>query len=287
MNWEHLGSRLIERDWRPTAVLDRAGRIVRTNEALRFFFPDQRTLTGRQWLAEGSREAFDEALRALGGARARVAVSFAASRIPIYAVLELERLSERDGAVLVTVVEGLTHPPGLPLLPVNSVVYEVEVRDNGLRRVLRHAGRAQPSAAAGQPCWVQIFGRSSECPDCPVKRLDTAHRATSVMLGPGRDSGLTVVSAERRAKNLVGVSAFDVDAQTFSALMARRIDHLARSADLNARERDLLDSFLHGCTVEEAAGKTGISARAVKYHQQNLLRKLGVRTRQALCRLVR
>lgn len=287
VDWEQLSTRIIERDWRPMLLIDRAGRVLRSNAAFRFFCPAPGTIDGLRWVEEHSREELDQALRGLGHGPARVTVALASPRYAMHVVLELERLEPAGTAVLVAFAEALSHPAGLPLLPANSSLYEIALRTDGSRRLLRRAGAKTPAAAGDAPCWEQVFGRAEECPGCPVRAMGTGDRATAVLPRPDRAFGLTVVSAERRAKNLVSVSALDLDAQTYAEIVDRRIDHLARSAELSARERELLDQLLKGRSVEEAADHAQISARAVKYHQQNLLRKLGVKSRPELVRLLR
>lgn len=69
-----------------------------------------------------------------------------------------------------------------------------------------------------------------------------------------------------------------------SLLRARR-EQLAAEAQLTAREREVLELLLLGRTQEEIGTALLISARTAKFHQQNLLRKLGADSRADLTRL--
>lgn len=279
VDWEQLGTRLIERDWRPLVVISKAGRVLRSNAAFRLLFSTVDLANG--WLAERSREAFDDARRALSTRATRLTVTLA-TPTPIEAVLELERVSDKSGAVMAVVVD--VAQTSAPLLPVNGAAYELSVRERVPRLVrLLWGGKTH---LTNEPCWVQIFKRATECPDCPVRRLGASGRATGIVTHPGREFSASFVAAERRSKDTVGVSTFDVSASMYSALVARRVEVLAKEAQLTPREQELLGLLLEGHSLEEAASRSAITSRTVKYHQQNLLQKLGVESRQALARLL-
>lgn len=64
----------------------------------------------------------------------------------------------------------------------------------------------------------------------------------------------------------------------------RRAELIAR-ANLTEREREVLELLLLGRTHEDIAEVLGISRRTSKYHQANLLEKLGAESRLDLLRL--
>ena len=54
---------------------------------------------------------------------------------------------------------------------------------------------------------------------------------------------------------------------------------------LTAREREILDDVAAGCTNGEIAARHGISVKTASVHVSNILRKLGVPTRQDAARI--
>jgi len=74
--------------------------------------------------------------------------------------------------------------------------------------------------------------------------------------------------------------------ELYSALVSARVAHLAQQAKLTQREKDLLTLLLMGRSLDDVAVVTGITARTAKYHQQNLLKKLGADSRLDLFRLL-
>ena len=71
-----------------------------------------------------------------------------------------------------------------------------------------------------------------------------------------------------------------------SALLKAKVEALADQASLTDRERSVLAALLLGGSLGEIAKSLGITARTVKFHQQNLLGKLGADSRADLLRLV-
>jgi len=238
-------------------------------------------VTGGEWLTEASKVELTAALVRPGRARSRLTVALSKAKIPFDVVLELEPCDHNT--TLVTMVD-VVPPSRFPIIPVSGTLYELAVEEGHPPQVVRQIP-GPPSGKLGTACWELIFGRSSACPDCPVERLGPTGTATGIQ--PGEDGSFTVFCAERRTKQLVGVSAWRVDRETFKRLMEARVAELARKAGLTDREKELLDAFLDGESLESAATRLGVSSRTVKYHQVNLLRKLDVESRLAIVRLLR
>lgn len=64
-----------------------------------------------------------------------------------------------------------------------------------------------------------------------------------------------------------------------------RRDQLAAQAGLSTREREVLELLLLGRSHEDIGVVLGIAARTAKFHQMNLLRKLGAESRLDLLRI--
>jgi DNA-binding CsgD family transcriptional regulator len=70
------------------------------------------------------------------------------------------------------------------------------------------------------------------------------------------------------------------------AIHQARIQALATKAHLTDRERDVLSFLLLGRTLDDIAGLLSLSRRTVKFHQGNILQKLGADSRADLIRFV-
>lgn len=66
-----------------------------------------------------------------------------------------------------------------------------------------------------------------------------------------------------------------------------RLDHAVKDGGLTAREREVLELLLLGRSHGDIAQVLGISERTSKFHQGNLLAKLGAESRLDLMRLLR
>jgi DNA-binding response OmpR family regulator len=73
---------------------------------------------------------------------------------------------------------------------------------------------------------------------------------------------------------------------TLPELIAARVRDLSDKARLSPREREALDLLLLGRSMDEIAVALEISPRTAKFHQANVLRKLGAESRLELLRLL-
>lgn len=80
-----------------------------------------------------------------------------------------------------------------------------------------------------------------------------------------------------------GCSAGDDD---FARLAREKLATLAHRHQLSDREREVLDQLVRGRSVEEIGEALGISPRTAKFHQANVLTKLGIASRVELLRLL-
>ncbi len=74
-------------------------------------------------------------------------------------------------------------------------------------------------------------------------------------------------------------------ASDIDGLLRERRDQLSRDAKLSPREREVLDLLLLGRTHDDIGIALGITARTSKFHQENVLKKLGADSRHDLVRL--
>ncbi len=87
-----------------------------------------------------------------------------------------------------------------------------------------------------------------------------------------------------RVRALLRVRDAYLELQAGAGLDRRRHERI-EAAGLTAREREVLELLLLGRTHEDIAVALGISERTSKFHQANLLEKLGAESRLDLLRL--
>jgi DNA-binding CsgD family transcriptional regulator len=72
----------------------------------------------------------------------------------------------------------------------------------------------------------------------------------------------------------------------FALILRARLDELASVSRLTPRERQVLDLLVLGRTSAEIGTALSITARTAKFHQANVLRKIGADSRLDIVRLL-
>jgi DNA-binding NarL/FixJ family response regulator len=100
--------------------------------------------------------------------------------------------------------------------------------------------------------------------------------------------GRAILRAKIRALLRIRHQFRDLRAATpdVDALLRERRDRAATEAGLSTRERAVLDLLLLGRNHAEIGSVLGISPRTAKFHQANILKKLGADSRADLPRLL-
>jgi DNA-binding CsgD family transcriptional regulator len=166
--------------------------------------------------------------------------------------------------------------------------YEVSTRpkDFGALLSLRTFDGGITTSASSR-CYRVLQGRGSACKDCPLA-AELAVGQTRVTVRPLRSHTETY---EVVAAAVVEVGRAQIRLRRISAEMAAGIREakawqLAEKARLSQRERDVLKYLLMGWSIAEIATLLQIRPRTVKFHQANVLEKLGAESRGDLLRLV-
>ena len=71
----------------------------------------------------------------------------------------------------------------------------------------------------------------------------------------------------------------------YREVVRERVEEIVETFALSPREREVFQLLLYGYMTDEIAGRLGVSARTVKFHQTNLLDKLDADSRLDLFRL--
>jgi DNA-binding CsgD family transcriptional regulator len=108
---------------------------------------------------------------------------------------------------------------------------------------------------------------------------------TSVLLPEG-DDAFRVVTARALDETSALVTVRCVDASVLPELVDAKAARIAGAGALSERERQVLMLLLRGHGVEDIASMLAIAPRTVKFHQSNVLQKLGADSRIDLLRVV-
>jgi DNA-binding CsgD family transcriptional regulator len=294
-DWEFLGNALLEREARPVIVLGLDGRIVAVNRALHFLLrqdtPTDLIHFGEEWTVPEMRERFRCAWeRALGGKRGRVSVRISPCAFGLDLVLDLIPLANPEGrvrSVMMIVVESHAASPSVPLKPAHGLVYEVRTDGHGSTgKLLRATSAEQEAFDLSQPCFRSLFGREKGCETCPVRALGKERTATVIRTESHSPFRALVMAAKQGREDVAAVSVTPLEERTYSSLFHARATALGQRAKLTPREQQVFHLLLMGRALADVATVEGISVRTAKYHQQNLLRKVGAESRMDLFRLL-
>lgn len=159
--------------------------------------------------------------------------------------------------------------------------YEVDDVRSGSPRLRRVYRLGAESRTAQGHCFEVLHGRSSPCEACPAAK--DAGARLMVSLRRSRDYVLTHANIDGDVAHL---SVRTVSRPSLAALMTARLDELAARARLSKRERAVFGQLMEGRSLEEIALALEITPRTVKFHQANVLQKLGADSRIDLMRLV-
>jgi DNA-binding CsgD family transcriptional regulator len=136
----------------------------------------------------------------------------------------------------------------------------------------------------GSICHSLLFDREAPCEGCPAHALSKdILTATGIIQLRGI---YHIVRATRAGPTSARVRSSQLDEEVVRSLVAARLDALAGEAGLSERERGVFELLVMGRTLEEVATVLGITARTVRFHQANLLEKLGADSRLDLLRLL-
>ena len=106
------------------------------------------------------------------------------------------------------------------------------------------------------------------------------------VLLPENERAFRVVSSRDVDPSTVRVTVRCLDSHLLPDLVDAKIARVADSSGLSERERQVLRLLLRGRGVEDIATMLEIAPRTVKFHQANVLQKLGADSRLDLLRVV-
>lgn len=304
MDWSSTASLLAERDVRPIVVMDRRGRIELANVAFTSLLGRPREeLLGRRWtdvctprehgpqVGRALRAIFTSAEHRLEtevltreGERLPVELDVAAVGRP---PLRLVAIVTRSGPVLPAPGEPEDSGPHASG-PYQDLSYEIstELASFGTLKAVWNSGTPQPDDRVGRPCFGAFAHRDTPCLDCPLTAAaTTAWPHTIVRQADAASEGYEVVTATPTGAGTARITVHTIGDATLTGLFEAKVRRMALTARLSEREGDVLRHLALGRSSSDIATVLGITERTVKFHQANLLRKLGAETRYDLLRL--
>jgi len=298
MDWGAIASILAERNDHPIALLDKTGRVRLFNRGMEHVLGWTRfQVDGQPWARIcAAPEAHDDAERwiaeALRGALRHyetVAITSSGTRVALRLEFSLVGRGAAQG-LLVTVIESTPVQTVVGPLESQDLDYEVSLAADKLGVITRVNACNGPVPLHDHQthCYSLIHGREGPCEECPVLRLDDAPwpRVSVQHRLAGAAKIFEIKTAEKLDAARARIRLRLLPENTLDAIHAAKVDELAERADLSPREREVLSYLLLGRVVEDIAQLIGIASRTVKYHQANVLQKLGAESRADLLRLL-
>ncbi|MFO0756511.1 MAG: LuxR C-terminal-related transcriptional regulator [Byssovorax sp.] len=306
MDCAHVTSVLIERIASPVLIADPTGRARLVNTTFAQLLgrrPEE--LIGHHFLQDWiSGESRSDVTTAFGDAEVgrarRLEVRIEKEDVRLHLFVDIEALTEGlDRMVIMSVADARKEasapcsdadfpasceekPPSAQApRSTDDVEYDISLDNFG---VLWVAPSSRPSGLTlGSRCFESRFGASEPCANCPALRLcDEPGQACGVV----GDVKVEFVTARSCSPDRARIRALPLDEESVRAATRARIERLAEVSRLSSRERDVLRLLIQGRTNEEIATELGIARRTVKFHQANLLDKLGADSRLDLLRIL-
>jgi DNA-binding CsgD family transcriptional regulator len=166
-------------------------------------------------------------------------------------------------------------------------VYEIDTRADRFGRMRSSWPERARACRPRAYCYGVRYGAQAPCERCPAREVSPQRRSdTRIFPVEGGARAYDVVTAQYVDGATVRLTVRRIDEDVLSGLIQARVARLAEEAKLTAREREVLAYLLMGRSPAEIARVVGISPRTVKFHQTNLLHKLGADDRADLPRLI-
>ncbi len=302
MDWEAISSILGERHDRPLILLDRDGLLRMCNSAMERVFGFSRfEAEGTPWARlctptehrERAERVIVEALRGSLLVTELHGLTKRGERLVLEVEFAVVGAAPRQG-LLMTVAR---YRPFSPTSKSSTFAAGAEVDlmiitappQHGEIVMLTVDGTRIPTQS-GAYCFAYLFRRDTPCPECPAHPGDEPWPRVRVRANPQVASRshpeFEVRTATRVDHATARIQLRGVGATTLEAIQAAKVAELCARGGLSEREREVLALLLRGDSLDDVAARTGISVRTVKFHQTNILEKLGADSRADLMRLL-
>lgn len=295
--WNAVAEYLVERFEEPVVVFDKEGCVLALNTALERLLERPRTdILSRSWseICPPGKET-QKAMACISGGLDNIARRI---EVPVNKpdsdalnlVMNVAHLSVGEERATIGTVIAARPYKAVTLPNVEcSEYYEISTTPESHGQ-LTYVWETDSASAnqVGKPCYQAFYGRSAPCLQCPAF-LPQDGRNGEVRTGvvrfgeEGERFGMvTTEFTEKHAR----VSVRRISRREVSSLVHARVDLLAEDGGLSSREHSVLGLLIAGKSADDIGAELGISPRTAKFHQTNILQKLGVDSRLELFRLV-
>jgi DNA-binding CsgD family transcriptional regulator len=291
MDWSAVAMALGERAGIPAVLLNGAGNILLVTPAAERALGWNYRYLGAAWLdrcvATGlEREGRWLFERAVIGAVRRFELRVATAEGPRLARFEALAVGADDERGVLLIVEEVLALPAAE--PTSDYDYEVRGYTRGVFEMQAFCAIGRAEEPIRGRCYEVLHGRSAACEGCPLTQFEAipGSRLAVRTLGDQQYREYEVVSAVALDEERARVSVRRLSSGAFPALLQAKLEELSERAKLSERERVVLKHLVAGAALDEIASALNIGVRTVKFHQANLLAKLGADSRSDLMRLV-
>jgi PAS domain S-box-containing protein len=302
LDWSAIARILGDGSNLPVALLDKSGRIRLFNRAMEEVLGWSRfDVEGKSWAeicvspdrgSEANRW-IEEALRGAVREHQTSVLTKAGARIAFHFEFALVGQGPDQG-LLVTARRAVPAPiirvPGSG----RDFDYDVSVVGAEFGQVNRLSveGETALLTESDRRCFVLLYGLPGPCADCPLRVTGEEGwprvriRCRRAKLPEGMGPYFEVTTAEPIDQTLIRLRVRTISEETLGTIHRAKLHQIAEQAKLSERERDVMTYLLMGRALEDIATILQITPRTVKYHQANVLQKVGADSRLDLLRLV-
>ncbi len=293
LDWALVATLLSELSPRPLVLVDDTGVIRLVNAAFeRCLGWSRDDLVGERWIERCTpapdREEAEARLReALAGSRRSgrvIALSKAGIRHEI--AMEVCRVGNAGSSALIaTFLEAVPLDDSAAL--VRELRYEISLAEadfGRLRWISDPSGPAREPLEGTPTCYETLHGARQPCEDCALRGPGSWPRTAIRSRGNGHRV-FEMIAASVTPDQTAQVRVHVLPDSVLSRFVDARIEAMAERSGLSEREIDVLRYLVMGRSLKDIAEILGISLRTVKFHQANVVEKLGADSRADLMRL--
>jgi PAS domain S-box-containing protein len=292
MDWSSIAGLLADNSKQPLALVGPDGRVLILNDAMeRLLGWPREEVEGCSWQALVGEPGADVPrwLESALEGESRSHRAEVTTRAGHHLMVSLDLTPVGGGAqrAVLVVVEKAT-PARCPAEGPNGVDFDYHIlatlhEFGTVTEMMWMGGTLQ---AVGAPCFKLLHQRSAPCEDCPaLQPMTSPWPRISVRREPVDGDRVAVLTAEPADATTVRVRVRVVSDRELTAIHDAKLAALARRARLTERETSVFVHLLAGRSLEDVSMLTNLSRRTVKFHQGNILQKLGVDSRIDLIRL--
>jgi PAS domain S-box-containing protein len=287
-DWAAVAELVADEGSKPVLLLDGAGIVQLINRVgLELVGARREQIVGRHFrelfLNPGDRDRFKDALRGAIRRIERQVRTIDGRQLRVLLDLSPVGGGKRKGLVITVTSSTPVDGEALP----EDLDYEIcsDLSDFGRLQHVVAEGKRVPYLA-GRPCWEALRSARTVCSDCPALRPTGDWPRVVVRRASDASAGYEIVAATPHGRFAVRLKVRRFTAAMLAAVFDARIAELAEQADLTERERGVFRYLIMGRHLSDIATILEISSRTVKFHQGNILRKLGADSRVDLMRLM-